>query len=94
MLSEAGPELTRRRSARRLTVADVLSGWARTVVPTALAAAAIAGVVLLRATPPMAGPEALGVEELLVIDLDGLTIPSVLAPDSPVNSASFLSEIF
>jgi len=94
VLSEAGAELTRRRSVRRVTVADVLSSWAHTVVPTALAAAAVAGLVLLRAAPPMTGPEAIGVEELLVSDLDGLTIPSLLAPESPVNSASFLSEIF
>jgi hypothetical protein len=94
VMSEAGAELTRRRSARRVTVADVLSSWARTVVPTALAAAAVAGLVLLRAAPPIPGPEAMGVEELLVSDLEGLTIPSLLSPESPVNSASFLSEIF
>ena len=44
----AGQELVRRRAAASMTMGDLVVGWARTLVPTAMLAAALAGVVLMR----------------------------------------------
>lgn len=94
VMASAGPALARRRATARVTVPDVLFSWARALVPTALAAATIAGLALLRAQPTHVAPQPLGIEELLVSEIDGPAIPWFLAPDSPINSRSFLSEIF
>lgn len=71
VVESAAPELARRRLAVEVTVGDVLTAWARTLVPTALMAAALAGVLVVRdaATPP-ALPTAMSVEELLTSGLE------------------------
>ncbi len=94
VMASAGPALARRRAMSHVTIADVVFSWARTLVPTALAAATIAGLALLRARPAPAAPQPLGIEELLVSEIDGPAIPWFLAPESPLNSRSFISEIF
>jgi hypothetical protein len=92
VVAAAGPELARRQIAASLTVGDVLAAWARTLVPTAMMAAAVAGMLLLRAPRTEALPP-LGIEELLVSELQGLTIPQI-SPDAPGNPATLLAEIF
>lgn len=92
VIAGAGPELARRRALASMTVGDVLVGWARTLVPTAMMAAAVAGLVLLRA-PRNDALQFVGVEEMLVSELQGLTIPQI-APDAPGNPATLVAEIF
>ena len=76
-----------------MTISDVLVGWARTLVPTALVAAAVAGLVLMKGgTQP--GPIPLGIEELLVSELEGLTIPQISSPDAPGNPLTLTAEMF
>ena len=92
VVSNAGAELARRRLIRELTVADVMSSWARAVVSTAALVAALAGLLLVRG----AGPPALqlvGVEELLVSEVEGETIPTLLAPETN-GTVAFAAEIF
>ena len=92
VVSNAGAELARRRLIRELTVADVMSSWARVVVSTAALVAALAGLLLVRG----AGPPALqlvGVEELLVSEVEGETIPTLLAPETN-GMVAFAAEIF
>lgn len=92
VVSNAGAELARRRLIRELTVADVMSSWARTVVSTAALVAALAGLMLVRG----AGAPALqlvGVEELLVSEVEGETIPTLLAPETN-GTVAFAAEIF
>lgn len=86
------PELERRQRLAAMSVGDVLAGWARTLVPTAMLAAAIAGVALMRA-PASEGPVFLGIEELLVSELTGITIPQI-APDAPGNPVTLAAELF
>lgn len=65
----AGPELARRRAARPVTVGEVVLGWRNALVPTALLAAALAGLMLMQnRTLPTAAPG--GYEELLVGGLE------------------------
>ena len=93
VVSGAGRELARRRLMADLTVADVLTGWARAVVPTAALAAALAAIVLMRAGS--AGQtEPIGVEELLVSELPSERVPALLAPEAAEELVVFASEIF
>ncbi|HET9949422.1 MAG TPA: hypothetical protein VFQ22_10915 [Longimicrobiales bacterium] len=81
----AARELARRRLLARMTVSDVLRSWARTVVPTAVLTAAAAGLLLIR-TGLLQSPQPIGVEELLISEIEGdVTLP---APSDPVTFAS------
>jgi len=91
VMSRAAGELARRRVMAKLTVEDVLSSWARTVLPTAMLAAALAGLFLLR-NHALEAPLPLGVEELLLTDVQGMSIPLTLS--SSGTSISFASEVF
>ncbi len=92
VLSNATAELARRRLMHELTVADVMSSWARGVVSAAALAAVLAGLLLVRGADDPAPPP-VGVEELLVSEVEGETIPTLLAPETN-GAVSFASEIF
>ena len=92
VVSNAAAELARRRLMHELTVADVMSSWARAVVPTAALAAALAGLLLVRG-PDLPTPQSVGVEELLVSEVEGETIPTALAPATS-GPVAFASETF
>lgn len=89
----AVPELTRRKFSASMTVGDVLVGWARTLVPTAMLAAAFAGVVLMRGQAADL-PQPLGIEEILVSELQGLTIQQISSPNAPGNPILLAAELF
>jgi hypothetical protein len=93
VMTRAARELARRRLMARLTVGDVMSSWARTVVPAAVLAAVLAGMLLMR---PEASdsPQPMGLEELLVTEIPGETVPVLLAPDGTEGVVAFASEIF
>ena len=93
VLNNAAAELARRRLMHELTVGDVMTSWARAVVPTAVLAAAVAGLLLVRGQVlPPAQP--VGIEELLVSEVEGETIPAALAPQETGGAVAFASEIF
>lgn len=91
---QAGAELARRRLMAELTVEDVLSGWARAIVPMAVLAAGIAAVILMRSGSTGA-PEHVTVEELLTAGLGDETIPATLSNDDGTASMiAFAGETF
>ncbi len=92
VVSNAAAELLRRRLMHELTVADVMSSWARAVVPTAALAAALAGLLLVRG-PDLPTPQSVGVEELLLSEVEGEPIPTALAPATS-GAVAFASETF
>jgi hypothetical protein len=91
VMQGAGPELARRRLMADLTVADVLTGWARALVPTAVLAAAVAALVLMRPAPA-ALPAT--VEDLLTAGIETQTIPEVLDEGEAAASVAFATERF
>jgi hypothetical protein len=91
ILQAAAPELARRRLMADLTVGDVLTGWARALVPTAVLAAAVAALVLIRHAPP-AAPVTL--EDLLTAGIGTQTIPEALAASEAAASVAFATERF
>ncbi len=86
----AGPELARRRAARPVTVGDVVLGWRNALVPTALLAAALAGLLLMQDRGLQTAPQG-GYEELMVSGLEE-SIPAVLVTSLTDDGASLSSE--
>jgi hypothetical protein len=70
-----------------------MTSWARTVVPAALLAAIVAGLLLTRdqSAVPV---RPVGIEELLVSEVEGQTIPAALAPSETSDAVAFASEVF
>ena len=91
VMQGAGPELARRRLMADLTVGDVLTGWARALVPTAVLAAAVAALVLMRPAPA-ALPATL--EDVLTAGIETQTIPEVLDQGEAAASVAFAAERF
>ena len=92
VLGAAARELSRRRLMAQLTVGDVVQSWARTVVPTALVTALLAGVLLLRESA-LSAPLPISIEEVLVSEIEGETIPMMLEAEEAL-VVTFASEIF
>lgn len=91
VLRLAGPELARRRLMGDPSLPEVVMSWARAVVPAAVLAAALAGVLMLHAyTVSAAQPATVGVEELLAAGAQGSTIPAELER----TQVAFASESF
>ncbi|HSG06858.1 MAG TPA: hypothetical protein VLA36_00775 [Longimicrobiales bacterium] len=95
VLRDAAPELARRRVMADLTVGDVLTAWSRTLVPAAVLAAAMAGLIAVR-SPAVSGPVAveMGVEELLVLGIDDDPIPVALESDESAATLAFAGDRF
>jgi len=92
VVSGAAAELARRRLMARLTVGEVMSSWARTLVPTAMLAAAVAAMLLVRSGSFEAAPIAL--EELLVTEIPVESQRVLLAPPQSESPFSFAAENF
>jgi len=88
VMNGAKSELARRRMAGDLGVVDVLFAWRRALVPLALLAAAMAGVLLLghEPQPPV---QLVALEEVLAEDLNLLPIHSVLTGEGGSPEALF-----
>lgn len=93
VLRNAAPELARRRLMAELTVGEVMTSWARAVVPTAVLAAALAGILLVRGE--MSSSQApVSVEVLLEAEFEGLTIPADLTLPEPGAAVAFAEETY
>jgi len=89
VLSSSARELARRRLMSELTVSDMLASWGRTLVPTALLAAAVAAFLLMRSEDvPSIIP--LAVEELLVEGIGGAPIPTVLTSEDQITAGGVM----
>ena len=94
VMGRAAGELARRRLMADLTVGDVLSAWARTVVPTAVFAAVVAGLLLLKAGS-VVSPARATVEDLLLVGVEDEAFPAALSSDEDAASAvAFAGERF
>jgi hypothetical protein len=90
VMNGAARELARRRMMARMTVGDVVQSWSRALIPTALLAAVLAGIVLWRSGAPLP----ISVEELLVSEIEGETIPVMASPARVREAATFAVEAF
>lgn len=93
VMAGAESELARRRMLANLTVVDLMASWSRTVVPTAMLAAAVAALVLIRSGTG-SFQQAVGVEEFLLTDIPTESVPAMLETDAPMSATIFASDIF
>ena len=92
VMASAGPELARRRLTSDLTVFEVLRSWGRAVVPVALMAATLAGILLVQDESALQPPPMMTVEEFLDASLGGDPIPATLfSEDEPEIAATLAS---
>ena len=92
VMTNAAAELARRRLMAKLTIGDVMTSWARTVVPTAVLAAALAGLLLLRGQ--MGETLLPNTQEVLVSEIEGVLLPVDLAPMDLEGVVLFAAEAF
>ena len=88
VMGEAKSELARRRMVGDLSVVDVLFAWRRALVPMALLAAAMAGILIIghEPQPPV---QLVALEEVLAEDLNLSPIHSVLSGEGGSPEALF-----
>ncbi len=92
VMASAGPELARRRVTPELTVFEVLQSWGRAVVPVALMAATLAGILLVQEDSGLQPAPMMTVEEFLDASLGGDPIPATLfSEDEPEIAATLAS---
>jgi len=93
VMSGAALELAQRRLMAELTIGEVMTSWARALVPTAALAASVAAFILMRAATPVP-MQPVGLEELLVSDVPVETQPVFLSPDAAAGIVAFASDVY
>lgn len=93
VMGDAARALAQRRLIADLTVADVLTSWGRAIVPAALAAA-MGGIMLLRAGSVEVTPQQVEVVELFPVPVAVMEVPTLLSPDQAVGFAALGPEAF
>ena len=88
VMTDAARALAHRRLIAQLTVADVVASWGRTIVPTAALAAALAGILLVRAAT--GGPVEVEISPVAQFE----DVPVTLAPSSAASFVAALPEGF
>lgn len=83
VVRRASAELGRRRALVELSVSELVNSWARAVVPTALIAAAAAGILLAQpgAMTPGEAAAPLTIEEALAEGIEGESGPTLLSEE-------------
>ena len=87
VMTDAARALAQRRLMAEITVADVVASWGRAIIPTAALAAALAGILLVRA-----GADTATVEVSPVAQVEA--VPVMLAPSSAASFVATLPEGF
>lgn len=92
IMERAAFELARRRELARESVELVLSGWSRSLVPVAVAAAVIAAIMLGTETTQDPGPGTpLVLEEVLATDLGDEVLQTVIAGEAHTSAVAFMA---
>jgi len=92
VMAGAASELARRRTMARETVVEVMASWSRTVVPTAMLAAAVAALLLVRAGSGTLDSAPAGAE--MIAELPGEPVPVLDEANTAVLFASFAPDNF
>ncbi len=87
-------ELARRRAAARESVAAVLSGWSRSLIPAAVAAAAIAAVLVATEARQGSGPAPqLVMQDMLGEGADDGAFEILLSADRTASAGAFMTMV-
>jgi anti-sigma-K factor RskA len=93
VVDSAAPQLARRRRVAAATVSDVMFSWWRTLVPAALATAAVAAAMLMRGRPTTAPVAYVDVDEILMVGIEAPEMPS-FEMASPDGGIVLVNEVF
>lgn len=92
VMERAAFELARRRALARESVAAVLSGWSRSLIPVAVAAAAVAAFLVgsevrhaADASPPLV------LEDVLANETEDRALEAVMGGQVPANPVAFMA---
>jgi hypothetical protein len=88
VMDRARVELSRRRMAAELSVVDVVFAWRRALVPMALLAAAMAGILLM-SHEPEEPVQLVALEDVLTEGLNLLPTTAVLSGETTVQQVLF-----
>jgi hypothetical protein len=88
VMNQARSELSRRRMMAELSVVDVVFAWRRALVPMALLAAALAGILLV-SHEPQPPVQLVALEEVLTEGLTLLPTTAVLSGETSVPQGLF-----
>lgn len=92
IMERAAFELARRRELARESVELVLSGWSRSLVPVAAAAAVIAAIMLGSENTQDPGPGTpLVLEEVLATDFGDEVLQTVIAGEAHASAVAFMA---
>ena len=86
VVDSAAPQLARRRRLAGSSVSDVMFSWWRTLVPAALATAAVAAAMLWHDRPSPAPVAYVDVDEILMVGIEAPEMPSfeMATPDGAI----------
>jgi hypothetical protein len=88
VMDSAQAELARRRMVGELGVVDVVFAWRKALVPMALLAAAMAGILMM-GSEPEESIRVVALEEVLTEDLNLFSTSGVLAGESAFQESLF-----
>ena len=88
VMNQARGELSRRKMAADLSVVEVVFAWRKALVPMALLAAAMAGI-LMTTREPLPPPQLVALEDVLTEGLNLLPTADVLEGELTVQLALF-----
>ena len=91
VMAQAMDELARRRMAGEWSIAEVVFQWRKTLVPVTLLAATLAGIFVLGHEEPGPSVSLIALEDVLVEDLAGDPIPTVLQREVELDEVAFLT---
>lgn len=92
VMERAALGLARRRELARESVAVVLSGWSRSLIPVGIAAA-VAAALLVGSEVRNAGESAppLVLEDVLASEVEDRALPVVMSGQAPANPVAFMA---
>jgi len=91
VMSRAREELARRRMTRELSIPEVVFQWRNRLVPLALLAATLAGILMLGQEEPGPASYPVALEEALMEGVEGDPIPTILARTTDLDETAFLT---
>jgi len=91
VMERAAFELARRRRIARESVAAVLSGWSRSLIPVAVAAAAITALLVGGEVRQAADIPPLALEDVLANEVEDGALQAVMRGRDPANPVVFMA---
>jgi hypothetical protein len=91
VMTQARDELARRGLAQEFSFPDVVFQWRKPLVPLALLAATLAGIFAVGQGEPGPALSPVALEEVLIQDVAGESIPTVLGRTAELDETAFLT---